>query len=110
MEPLETWDVKGSQDSVEVTLTKMHNGGEMEPDETTYNNKPWLPTERLSYQPTFKIIDTELFLSKRSSETKLKQRLERGYPLMGPASDLSHRPAPNPDIITDAMLSLQTTA
>ena len=31
----ETWDVRGSQDSMGVTLTEMPNSGEMELEETT---------------------------------------------------------------------------
>ena len=31
----ETWDVRGSHDSMGMTLAKMPNSGEMEPEETT---------------------------------------------------------------------------
>ena len=88
-----------------MTLAKMPNSGEMEPEETTSNRWKELPVEGWGHSPTFKIFDPELLLSKRNAVTKVEQK---GHLGTSPSWDPSHAQAPNPNTITDAMLCLQT--
>jgi hypothetical protein len=53
-----------------------------------FKNPP--PVEEQSYQLTVKISDPELFLSKRTSETKIEKRLREGSSMTGPIWDPSH--------------------
>ena len=69
-------DVRGSQDSMGMTLAKIPNSGEMEPEETTSSREIGPPVEVWSHQPTFKLFDPELLLSKENTGTKLEQRLK----------------------------------
>jgi hypothetical protein len=57
-----------------VTLAKMPNSGTMEPEYITSSSQIGPPVEELGHQPTFKIIDPKLFLSKRNAGTKMEQR------------------------------------
>jgi hypothetical protein len=68
--------MRSSQDSTVVASTEMSNSGEMEPEETNSNSWTGPPLKGWEHQPTFKIFDPELFLSKRNSGTKMEQRLK----------------------------------
>jgi hypothetical protein len=59
---------------------------------------------------TVKISDPELFLSKRTSGTKVEKRLREQGPVTSPAWNPSQVEAPRIDIITDVMVCLQTGA
>jgi hypothetical protein len=56
--------------------------------------------------PTVKNFDPELFLFKRSKGTKVEKRLKERSSSDWPIS----REAPSPEIITDAIVCLQTGA
>ena len=71
----ETWDVRGSQYSIEMPLAEIPNSGEMEPEEPTYNIQIGAPVEGYSHQINCKIFHPELFLSKRNEEEKMRQSL-----------------------------------
>jgi hypothetical protein len=72
-----TRKVRESQDSKGGTLDEMPNSSEREHVESTSSRKTGPQVERQSYQPTVKIPDLELFLSKRSAGTKMEKKTER---------------------------------
>jgi hypothetical protein len=87
-----------------MTLAKMLNSGEIETEETTSSRQTGSPVEGWDHQPTFKMFDPELFLSKRNVGTKmeqrLKERLSNDLPNLGPIPWVGTKP----DTITDATL------
>jgi hypothetical protein len=64
------WDGGGSQDSMWVTLGKVPNNEDMEPEETTSSRGIGTPTY-------LKIFNPKLFLSRRNSGTKVEHTLEK---------------------------------
>jgi hypothetical protein len=60
--------------------------------------------EGWGHQPTVKICDPELFLSKRTAGTKMEKRLRERSSSDLSNLDPSHRKAPRPDTITDSMV------
>jgi hypothetical protein len=69
----ETLEVRHSQDSLEVTIAKMTNIGERELRESTMRRHIVPQVEGQGYHPIVKISDSELVLSKRTAETKIKE-------------------------------------
>ena len=64
-DPLEVpgaWDMRGSQNSVGMTLVEMPKSGEMKHVETISSCYKGPPVEGWGHQPTFKFFDLELFL------------------------------------------------
>lgn len=59
--------------------------------------------EEWGHQPTLKIFDSDFFRSNRNAERKMEQELKDLVTL-----DPSHGQAPDPGIITNAMLCLKT--
>jgi hypothetical protein len=103
---------------MELTLAKMRNDGEKEPEETTSRIWAELPVEEWGHLPKFTFLSPEFFLYKGNAGTKMEQRLEKKkkkkkkerHPETCPTWDQSHAQAANPDTITDATLCLQTGA
>lgn len=104
-----TWNVRDSQESIGVTLGKMHNSREMEPKETTSSRKTWHMVEAWRYPLFFKIFDKELFQSKGNAgkrmERRLKERTSNDLPNLGSILYMSIKP----DTVADAMLCLHNT-
>jgi hypothetical protein len=61
---------------MEMTLAKMPNSEEIDSEESTSSRYTGLLVEEWGQPPIFKVFDSELFLSKRNAETKVKQRLK----------------------------------
>ena len=85
-----TWNVKGAQDSMRVTLVEMTNSAEMEPEQSTSSRQTGTTVEGQGYQPTCKTFDLGLFLSKRNAGTKMEKRLKESHPVTGLTWDPSH--------------------
>jgi hypothetical protein len=77
-----TWEVRDSQDSMEVTIDEMPNSGNWELEESTSSR--WPQDEGWCYQSTVKISDPELFLSGRNAGTKMEKRLKERRSNDGP--------------------------
>lgn len=58
-----------------MTLAKMCNSEDMEPEETTPWSQAGAPVEGTGHQPNCKTFDLKFGLSKRIVETKMEQRL-----------------------------------
>jgi hypothetical protein len=69
--------VRGSQDSKGGTFYEMPYSVEKELIESTFSGKTEHRVEEWDCNHTFKISDTELFLSKRTGGTKLPKRLKK---------------------------------
>ena len=53
-----------------MTLAKMPNSGDIEPEETTSSTQTGPSVERQGHQPTYKTFNPKLLLSKRNAETE----------------------------------------
>ena len=62
---------------MELTLAKMRNDGEKEPEETTSRIWAELPVEEWGHLPKFTFLSPEFFLYKGNAGTKMEQRLEK---------------------------------
>ena len=62
-----------------VALAKMLNIEEGKLDESTSSRQTGPQEEGQCYQPTVKISDPELFLSKRTAGTKMEKRLKERW-------------------------------
>jgi hypothetical protein len=81
----------------------MYNREKREFVESTFSRKTGHQVEGWGCHPTIKNSDSELFLSKRTTETKMKKRRGKGDSLTGPKWDPPQGEAPRPDTITGAM-------
>lgn len=74
----ETWDVKGIQESMWVTLAKIPNKGRwrVHNEESTSCNLKGTPVEGWEHQPTFKFLGPELFLSMGNAGTEMDPRVK----------------------------------
>jgi hypothetical protein len=66
----ETWEVRDPKDSKGGTLEEMPYSGERELVESSSSGGTGHQVERLSYHPTVKISNPELFLSERTAGKK----------------------------------------
>ena len=67
-----------------------------------------VPVEAGGYPPIFKKFNPELFPSQGNAGTeKWSKNWKKGHPVTGPTQDPCHTCIPNPETITDAILSLQ---
>ena len=96
------------QHSKRGTLDEMSHSGEREFVESSSSRKIRHQLERLGCHPMVKNSDPELFLSQRTSGTKVEKKLRerRSRPKLGSSS----REAIRPDTITDAIVCFQTGA
>ena len=77
--------MRDPQDSMGMTLDKMPNSEERELKESTSSRQTGPQVEeQQDYQPTVKISPLEMFLSKRTTRTKMEKRLKERQPSDGP--------------------------
>ena len=88
-----------SKDSKEGTLNERPNSGERELAESTSSRKTRHQVEGWGYHSTVKNSDPELFLFKRTAETKMEKRLRERWSSVGQTWDLSQGKALRPDIL-----------
>jgi hypothetical protein len=60
---------------MQVTLAKMLNSGDIEPEVTTSSSQAEHPVEGWGHQTTYKTFDPKLTLSKTNAGTKMEQRV-----------------------------------
>jgi hypothetical protein len=61
---------------MQVTLAKMPNSENMEPEDTICRSQTGAPLEGWEKRPTYKTFDLKLFLSKTNAGTKMKEKLK----------------------------------
>ena len=81
----EIWNVRGSQDSMVMTLAKMPKIGEMKVEKTTSSRLTCPPNKSWDHPPIFKIFDPELFLTRENAGTKMEQSLNKDHSVTIPA-------------------------
>lgn len=72
----ETWDKRGIQESMGVTLTVTHYTGDMEPKEATSCNQAGTPVERQRHPPMQKTFNPNFILSTRNAATRDRTETE----------------------------------
>jgi hypothetical protein len=72
---MQTWEVRDCQDSKRRALDEMSNSEERKLQESTSSRKTGHELEEWGCLPTVKNSASELFLSKRTSGTKMEKRL-----------------------------------
>ena len=65
-EETETWDKRGAQKSMVVTLFVTHGIGDMDPREAATCDQAGTVVEMQGHQPTYKIFNPKLILSTRN--------------------------------------------
>jgi hypothetical protein len=106
----ETWDEAGSQDSICVTLSKMTNSRDMEPEETTSSSWAGPPVDGWGHQPTLQFLTLNYSCLKVMQVQKWSRDQKNGWPVTRPTWDPLSRWAPIPDTTPDVMVFLQTEA
>ena len=96
--------MRDSQDSLEGTLNEIPCSGERELVESTSSRKMGHPVEEWGCHHIVKNSDPELFLSKRTTETKLEKSLRKKRSSVGPNWDPDQGEVLRRDTITDVMV------
>ena len=73
----ETWEVRDPKDSKGGTLDEMPYSGERELVESSSSGGTGHQVERLSYHPTVKSSNPELFLSERTAGKNMEKSLKK---------------------------------
>ena len=100
----ETWDVRGFEDSIWMTLAKMNKSANMEPEQPNSNSQTGPPKEGWGLKSTLIIFPSKLLISKVDAGTKIEQRMNKGPSGTGQTWDPSRSQSPNLDTFTEAIL------